>query len=367
MAVFKRGNVWWYKFMFDGVEYRESTKIKGDNPTKALEAERRHRNRLENGHNEIKDKSKSKCTFADAAMKFMDDQLDWSEKTRIIHSNSFDNHLETFFGKMALKQITAETIRDYQKKRHKEKNATGRTINIEVSLVRLVLKEHKMWSALADEVKMLKENKDVGRELTEDEQDRLLAAANASASRSLYPAILVSIHTGLRNEELRLLRWKQIDLINGTIQVGKSKTEGGEGRIVPLSDDAWQTLKDWRSSFPEALPDHAVWPREEYGLIGQKGTFGGTVKPYKTYPEQPIGSWKSAWQQAKKVAGIECRWHDLRHSFVSRVAASGATDQTIQQMAGWMSRKMIDRYSHVRAEAKRTAIAAAFNKPNAVQ
>jgi predicted 3-demethylubiquinone-9 3-methyltransferase (glyoxalase superfamily) len=46
------------------------------------------------------------------------------------------------------------------------------------------------------------------------------------------------------------------------------------------------------------------------------------------------GSWKSAWQHAKKVAGVECRWRDIRHSFVSRVAASGATDQTIQQMAG---------------------------------
>jgi len=56
---------------------------------------------------------------------------------------------------------------------------------------------------------MLAENKDVGRELSEDEASRLLAAAKASASRSLYPAILVSIHTGLRNEELRLLRWHQ--------------------------------------------------------------------------------------------------------------------------------------------------------------
>jgi integrase len=100
-----------------------------------------------------------------------------------------------------------------------------------------------------------------------------------------------------------------------------------------------------------------VWPRESYGLIGKKGTFGGKVAPYKTFPNEPIGSWKSAWQQAKKSAKIQCRWHDLRHSFISRIAAGGATDGTIQAIAGWMSPKMIERYSHIRNAAKRQAVA----------
>jgi integrase len=56
------------------------------------------------------------------------------------------------------------------------------------------------------------------------------------------------------------------------------------------------------------------------------------------------------------VAKIECRWHDLRHTFVSRVAESQASDGTIQAFAGWMSTKMIERYSHIRNEAKRNAI-----------
>jgi integrase len=73
-------------------------------------------------------------------------------------------------------------------------------------------------------------------------------------------------------------------------------------------------------------------------------------------PDQPIGSWKSAWKQAKKVAKVECRWHDLRHTAVSRVAAGGATDATLQAIFGWMSPAMIERYSHVRNEAKRVAV-----------
>jgi integrase len=60
---------------------------------------------------------------------------------------------------------------------------------------------------------------------------------------------------------LRLLRWRHVDLIEATIAVGKSKTEGGSGRLVYLSAMALQTLQGWRSQFPEALPDHTVFLR----------------------------------------------------------------------------------------------------------
>jgi integrase len=71
-------------------------------------------------------------------------------------------------------------------------------------------------------------------------------------SRLLYPAILVSLHTGLRNEELRLLRWRQVDLLDGSITVGRSKTDGGKGRIVFLNQTVLRALKEGRSQFPEA-------------------------------------------------------------------------------------------------------------------
>jgi integrase len=115
-------------------------------------------------------------------------------------------------------------------------------------------------------------------------------------------------------------------------------------------------LKEWRSQFPAAQPSHAVFPREAYGLRGKKGMFGGEVVPYRTFPDRPVRSFATAWKAVKKAAGIECRWHDLRHSAASRMAAGGATDQTLQALLGWMSPKMIGRYSHVRAEAKRRAV-----------
>jgi len=380
------GKIWWYKFKVGGVECRESSK--STSKTKCLEAERIRRREIEDNHNRIVKRPKP-IKFVDAATQFIESQVDWSAKTHVIHNLSLEKHLKPHFKNCLLSEITAEKINRYQSARLKEeKPPTGRTINIEVALIRLVMRKHKMWANISGDVKMLKENKDVGRDLTEEEQDKLLAAAKESVSRSLYPAILVSIHTGLRNEELRLLRWHQVDFIEGSITVGKSKTEGGEGRVVPLSQTALQTLKDWRSQFPNAVPDHYVFPSERYGLKGVKGTFGGCVVPYHTFPDRPIASWKSAWNAAKERAGFivvtyvenpngkkprkkvqvlqSIRWHDLRHSFVSRIASAGVPDATIKAMAGWMSGKMLERYSHTRYEAKKAAVAV-FDTTSRVQ
>jgi integrase len=355
MSIYKRGPWWWYRFKFQGALICESTKSKNKEFAKRMESD--HFAKLAENRAGLKRIAKP-IKFSAAVKEFMElKKPKWAQKTREIHNNSL-LHLSPIFGGKYLSDISALDISRYQTIRQEEK-ASNRTINIEVSLVRMVLHKHKKWAEIAYDVAMLEENKDIGRELTEKEQDKLLAVAKASVSRSLYPAILTSIHTGLRSQELRLLRWHQVDLKDGSITVGKSKTIGGKGRFIPLSQTALNVLKDWRSQFPNAQPTHAVFPRESYGLFGTKGQTGkgGVVKPYKTFPEQPIRSFNTAWKTAKKVANVECRWHDLRHSFVSRIAAGGATDGTIQAIAGWMSPKMIKTYNHIRNEAMRKAVA----------
>jgi integrase len=83
-------------------------------------------------------------------------------------------------------------------------------------------------------------------------------------------------------------------------------------------------------------------------------------------PRPPVGCFARAWGTAKEAADIECRWHDLRHSAASRIAAGGATDQTPQALLGWMSPKTIEKYSHVRAEAKRKAVSV-FDNAGSIQ
>jgi len=68
--------------------------------------------------------------------------------------------------------------------------------------------------------------------------------------------------------------------------------------------------------------------------------------------------WKSAWSRARRLAGVKARWHDLRHSLVSRLAENPTIgEETIRALAGHVSRQMLSRYAHIRAQAKRVAIA----------
>jgi integrase len=352
MSVFKRGGIWWYEFQFHGQRIRQSSK----SPIKdvCLRAERERRRELERGINNLEQAAKPKLFSGAARDYLLDREPHWSPRTQIMHANSL-RHLEPHFGKLLLNEIGDAHISRYQRTRLKE-GASNRTVNIEISLLRLVLRKAKLWNNIVDDVIMLEEREDIGRELSDDEVHRLLLTCKNSASRGLYAAVLTSIHTGLRSQELRLLRWHQVDLLDGTIVVGKSKTKSGEGRLVYLSAMAIQTLQLWRSQFLAVEPTHAVFPREAYGLKGKKGTFGGVVVPYRTFPDVPVNSFAKAWRTAKRAAGVKCRWHDLRHSAASRIAAGGATDQTLQALLGWMSPKMIERYSHVRAEAKRKAV-----------
>jgi integrase len=353
LTLYKRGGVWWYEFLFRGQRIRESSKLKNKELARKVEAAKRNAMALNaGGVQHVPDP----MLFNKAAENYLvDREPHWSAKTREMHNNSLA-HLKPHFAKLLVQDVKPEHISRYQRARLKE-GASPKSVNLEVELLRLILKKHKRWAAIADEVMMLRTPKDVGRELSDDETHRLLTAIQASVSRSLYPAFIMSTHTGLRNKELRLLKWRQVDLIDGSVTVGESKTEGGSGRLVPLSETALGALKGWRAKFPDAQPNHFVFPSESYGLIGKEGTFGGKVAPYQTFPDRPIGSWKSAWKSAKKAAGVECRWHDMRHTAVSRVAAGGATDGTLQDIFGWMSPDMIRRYSHIRNKAKREAVA----------
>lgn len=80
-------------------------------------------------------------------------------------------------------------------------------------------------------------------------------------SRSLFPSLMTYLHTGVRAAESRI-QWKQLDFEKRTITVGRSKTKGREGRVIPLNDEAFEILVEWHSRFKDAKPDHYVFPSE---------------------------------------------------------------------------------------------------------
>ena len=80
-------------------------------------------------------------------------------------------------------------------------------------------------------------------------------------------------------------------------------------------------------------------------------------------PTLPSKRFKTAWTSLRTKANVHCRIHDLRHTALTKLAESGASDSTIMALAGHLSRAMLERYSHIRMNAKRQAVESLCLKP----
>jgi len=74
-------------------------------------------------------------------------------------------------------------------------------------------------------------------------------------------------------------------------------------------------------------------------------------------PTKPMRTWRTAWRALTKSAGLSAfRFHDLRHHAITELAESRASDQTIMAIAGHLSARMLNHYSHVRLDIRRAAL-----------
>jgi len=286
----------------------------------------------------------------------------WAAKSYEIEECNL-KHLKPTFGSLLLIDLTPEDIAEYQKSRLKA-GASPKTINLEVGTVRAILKRHRMWAQIQPDVTMLSIHETAGKALTEDEERRLLESCQNRRSRALLPVVTLALHTGMRRGEIQSLRWRQIDFLNRTLTVGATKTAAGTGRVIPLNERALMTLQAWATSFPERREEHFVFPSEHYGFAGNDR------KPHaKTMdPNTPVGDLKTAWKSAKAEAGVESRFHDLRHTACTRLLERGASLSVVAAIMGWSASttaNMANRYGHISSDVQRTALNALVQAPKA--
>jgi integrase len=331
---------------------RESTK--SASKTVASDAERSRRRELEGSFNRIS-KPRTAQLFASAAESWLKAKIAHLSPRSVVIERANLKHINPYFGKMLLCDVVADDISNYQAVRVKN-GAAPKTINLEVGTIRAILRKNRLWAAIQPDVRMLRVREDIGRAISKDEEFRLLDACRGSRSRSLYPAVLVALNTCMRYTELRLLRWKQIDLDSSTLTVGHSKTDSGTGRLLPLNDRATAILTFWASLFPARLPEHFVFSSERYGASGN----GATVI-YDSDPTKPIGRWKEAWESAKVRAGVTCRFHDLRHTGCTRMLEAGVPFSVVATIMDWSPSttvRMSRRYGHIGQSSQRQAVRA---------
>jgi integrase len=183
------------------------------------------------------------------------------------------------------------------------------------------------------EIESFVENNEGVRYLSGDEEKRLLHAL----PQFLKPLITVAIHAGVRRGELLNLTWDDVDLIGRTVFVQRSKS--GEGRRIPMSPTVYRMLSELFGARRERLPSSVVRKSESARRVfaAPRGGF--------------LLNLNRVWYRAIKRAGLErLHFHDLRHTFASRLAMNGVDLYRVQTLMGHKSSRMTVRYAHLSPE-----------------
>jgi integrase len=168
----------------------------------------------------------------------------------------------------------------------------------------------------------------------------------AASSKHLRPIAIAALDTGLRRGELLNQRWEDVDFDRKLISVTHSKTPEGEHRLIPMTDRLRELLMTMRK------PSGIVFTYETVSI----NTIDG--RPVRRVNEQPIRRIKTAWAGALRRAQIpHYRFHDLRHTFNSRLAEIGIIADVRKELMGHSgSGDVHSMYTHIELPSLRSAI-----------
>jgi integrase len=191
---------------------------------------------------------------------------------------------------------------------------------------KLAVRNRKALANPARQVKQAKENNERTRYLNQPpdtgEETRLRAAIRERWPER-EPELDLALQTGMRKGEQYSLRWADVDLIHRVLTIPKAK--GNKKRYIDLNETAVATLAALRK-----LDDGSgfVCP----GGMGNAGYWATRF-------------W---FDRALAAAHInDFRWHDLRHTFASRLRMKGVELATIKELLGHTTINMVLRYAHL--------------------
>jgi integrase len=225
------------------------------------------------------------------------------------------------------------------------RNATTRqpaTVNRYFAWLRKVMnvavRDRKIQANPVSRLKFAKEPRGKTRFLSPEEEATLTHALGPVYA----PWARLAILSGMRQAEQFSLKWAQVDLSRGLITL--PKTKAGEVQYVRLNEEAKDILEGLTIGnrsvwvFPSENPLTHLDPRNFYDRV---------------------------WIPAVKQAGIEwVTWHDLRHTFASRLAMAGHNEGTIADLLRHSGTALVKRYAHLSPSHLTAAVesVAAFGK-----
>ena len=224
---------------------------------------------------------------------------------------------------LRLADLQSSHIAQFRDERLKE--VSGTTVAKDLSLLSLVLNTARMeWGFKLPSnpvalVKKPKENKPRDRRLVEGEYERLVQECGKRNNHWFKPLVVVALETGMRRGELLSLEWKHVHLDKNWAHL--PLTKNGDERDIPLSQKVCEEL--------QALPRD----------------ISGVVFPIST------SALRGLWDRSVKRADLQdLHFHDLRHEATSRFFELGLNVVEVAAITGHKDLKMLQRYTHLRAE-----------------
>ena len=341
MSIFKRGNVYWYHFYFNGQHIQESTKQ--GNPRVARNMESAHRTALAKGEVGFREK-KPVPTLSE----FIRDRFEPWAKAQFEHTSPktwkgwYRTNLRVLgaflpLAERKLDQITGEDATGFAAHRQ-GKGMQVSSINSSLRVLRRLLRLAVEWGVIpsAPKIKLLRGEKHRERVVTPAEEARYLAAA----PEPLAWIATVLVDSGMRPEECFRLRWEAITWVNGrhgTLLVTHGKTAAAR-RMLPLTPRVRNILEErW-----------TVADKPDEGWVWSAPTKSGHIEP-SSLKKQHARAFKTIAEQARKNNEKPLRpfvLYSLRHTFLTRLGESGCNVWNLARIAGHSSITMSARYVH---------------------
>ena len=163
-----------------------------------------------------------------------------------------------------------------------------------------------------------------------DEEARVLAAAE-KIGHGWWLASVVARWTGLRYGDVAQLEWKDVDMAGRVIRLEPSKTKKHGVRVtLPMSDVLWEALRGARVATSANLSGGDGFVLAEHGL---------------KYPHPFL----PAFSEVLREAGLDTErytFHSWRHTFRTRLAEAGVSDEVARRLGGWTNLEMAAHYDH---------------------
>ncbi|TVM03454.1 MAG: integrase [Candidatus Brocadia sp. WS118] len=329
--MFKRGGVWWTSVTYKGKRSRKS--LDTDDKKLAQTIEAKIRTEIVEGKYFERFSSESK-TVNDMMEKFMKEH---APKVAINTQRSYLaslKHLSPYFGDAKLTAVTPKKIYDYKVLRYSEE-AKPATINRELAMLSKAFNlSVKQWEWVNEnpvsKAPKEKENNERDRWLTDDEEKRLLE----NSPQWLKRIIVFDLHTGLRIGELLSLQWSKTNLLRRIIIIQESKN--GKPRTIPLNQIAFEILAE----------------KSKIRNIKHDLVFTSSVGT-----KIDSDNLRRAFEKALQKADIQdFHFHDLRHTFATRLAQRGIDIYKISKLLGHKDIRMTQRYAHHCPESLRDGV-----------